>query len=520
DNPEIFIASFDRPNLSLTVLPAQNRLIQIKRFLQNHPRQSGIIYCLSRKGTQDLAEKLQDEGFNAAYYHAGMTAEERNVTQEAFINDQTQIICATIAFGMGIDKSNVRWVIHYNLPKNLESYYQEIGRAGRDGLKSDTLLFYSYRDVFTLRDMITANQSPNTEVQLMKLERMQQFAEAQICRRKILLSYFNEDLLHNCNNCDVCKNPPAWFEGTVVAQKALSAIARAGEQVGMGMLIDILRGSGKQELIEKGYNKIKTYGAGKDISAGDWQQYLLQFLQLGLIEIAYDDGNTLKLTEASKQVLFGNRKVNLVQMNVILQKNQEKKDELKEKSPTQLLKESLFEELSILRKEIALAEGIPPYLVFTDATLTDMADKKPLTEPDMKNISGVGERKYKQYGRKFLKVIYDFALEKAKQGEKITGGTYLLSFELFRQGKKIEEIAKERNLGSGTIVAHLTYLYENGYKIDVLQFVDLQEVEKVKQATLALGQAERVKEIFDYLQEQISMDKIRFALSYMKREGR
>jgi ATP-dependent DNA helicase RecQ len=480
DNPEIFIASFDRPNLSLTVLPAQNRFIQIKRFLQNHPRQSGIIYCLSRKGTQDLAEKLQDEGFNAAYYHAGMTAEERNVTQEAFINDQTQIICATIAFGMGIDKSNVRWVIHYNLPKNLESYYQEIGRAGRDGLKSDTLLFYSYRDVFTLRDMITANQSPNTEVQLMKLERMQQFAEAQICRRKILLSYFNEDLLHNCNNCDVCKNPPAWFEGTVVAQKALSAIARAGEQVGMGMLIDILRGSGKQELIEKGYNKIKTYGAGKDISAGDWQQYLLQFLQLGLIEIAYDDGNTLKLTEASKQVLFGNRKVNLVQMNVILQKNQEKKDELKEKSPTQLLKESLFEELSILRKEIALAEGIPPYLVFTDATLTDMADKKPLTESDMKNISGVGERKYKQYGRKFLKVIYDFALEKAKQGEKITGGTYLLSFELFRQGKKIEEIAKERNLGSGTIVAHLTYLYENGYKIDVLQFVDLQEVEKVK----------------------------------------
>lgn len=519
NEPEIFIASFDRPNLSLTVMPAQNRFGLIQRFLRNHPRQSGIIYCLSRKGTEDLAERLQNEGFNAAFYHAGMTAEERNLTQEAFINDQTQIICATIAFGMGIDKSNVRWVIHYNLPKNLESYYQEIGRAGRDGLKSDTLLFYSFRDVLTWREMISTNQSPNAEVQLMKLERMQQFAEAQICRRKILLSYFNEDLLHNCNNCDVCRNPPAWFDGTAVAQKALSAIARTNEKVGMSMLIDILRGSTRKEIIEKGYHQIKTHGAGKDISVADWQQYLLQLLQLGLIEVAYDEANTLKLTEASKQVLFGNRKVNLVQMSMLLQKNQEKKEEVKAKSASQRLKEELFDRLVALRKEIALSEGIPPYLVFTDATLTEIAEKKPLIEEDMKNISGVGERKYKQYGRKFLKVVYDFALEKTRQGEKVTGGTYLLSFDMLRQGKKLEEIAKERNLSPMTIVSHLTYLYENGYKIDISQFVNSEEISRVKEANLALGQVEKVKEIFEFLKEAIPMDKIRFALSYLKKNG-
>jgi len=517
--PEIFIASFDRPNLNLTVMPAQNRFAIIQRFLRNHPRQAGIIYCLSRKGAEQLAERLQNEGFNAAFYHAGMNAEERNLTQEAFINDQIQIICATIAFGMGIDKSNVRWVVHYNLPKNLESYYQEIGRAGRDGLKSDTLLFYSFRDVLTWRELIATNQSPNAEVQLIKLERVQQFAEAQICRRKILLSYFNEDLPHNCNNCDVCRNPPAWFDGTVVAQKALSAVARTNERVGMGMLIDILRGSTRKEIVEKGYHQIKTYGAGKDISTADWQQYLLQLLQLGLIEVAYDEGNTLKLTEASKQVLFRNRKVNLVQMSVILEKNQEKKEETKQKSASQRLKEELFDQLVALRKEIALAEGIPPYLVFTDATLTEIADKKPLIEAEMKNISGVGEKKYKQYGRKFLKVVYDFVLENARQGEKITGGTYLLSFDMFRQGKKLEEIAQERKLSLMTIIAHLTYLYENGYKIDILQFVNLEEISKVKEAKLALGQEEKVKEIFEFLKEEIPMDKIRFALSYLKKNG-
>jgi len=517
--PEIFIASFDRPNLNLTVMPAQNRFAIIQRFLRNHPRQAGIIYCLSRKGAEQLAERLQNEDFNAAFYHAGMNAEERNLTQEAFINDQIQIICATIAFGMGIDKSNVRWVVHYNLPKNLESYYQEIGRAGRDGLKSDTLLFYSFRDVLTWRELIATNQSPNAEVQLIKLERMQQFAEAQICRRKILLSYFNEDLPHNCNNCDVCRNPPAWFDGTVVAQKALSAVARTNERVGMGMLIDILRGSTRKEIVEKGYHQIKTYGAGKDISTADWQQYLLQLLQLGLIEVAYDEGNTLKLTEASKQVLFRNRKVNLVQMSVILEKNQEKKEETKQKSASQRLKEELFDQLVALRKEIALAEGIPPYLVFTDATLTEIADKKPLIEAEMKNISGVGEKKYKQYGRKFLKVVYDFVLENARQGEKITGGTYLLSFDMFRQGKKLEEIAQERKLSLMTIIAHLTYLYENGYKIDILQFVNLEEISKVKEAKLALGQEEKVKEIFEFLKEEIPMDKIRFALSYLKKNG-
>jgi ATP-dependent DNA helicase RecQ len=522
DHPEIFIASFDRPNLSLTVLPAQNRIGMIDKFLRNHPKQAGIIYCLSRKSTETVAHKLQDMGYNAAFYHAGMTAEERNITQEAFINDKTQLICATIAFGMGIDKSNVRWIIHYNLPKNLESYYQEIGRAGRDGLKSDTLLFYSFGDTLILRDMIVSNQSPNTEVQLAKLERMQQYAEAQICRRKILLSYFNEDLAENCKNCDVCKNPPAWFDGTVVAQKALSALARTGEQVGMGMLIDILRGSGRQEIIEKNYNQIKTYGAGKDISAGDWQQYLLQFLQLGLIEVAYDQNYILKLTETSKQVLFGNRKVNLVQMSVIQKINQEKKDESKPKSVAQMLKEELLDLLIILRKEIALSEGIPPYLVFTDSTLDEMAEKKPYHETDMKTINGLSERKYKQYGKKFLKAIYDFILEKSKQNKKITGGTHLLTFDLFRQGKTFDEIAKERNRGTDTIVSHLAYLYEHGYKINIFNYVSMEEIEKVHQTMLGFvpkSEADMNHQVAERLKDEMSYSKVIFAIAHLKREA-
>lgn len=408
NEPEVFIASFDRPNLSLEVRPGQRRREQIIRFIQKRPNQAGIIYCLSRKSTEELADKLQAAGVDAAYYHAGMDAAERSLVQEAFINDNQLVVCATIAFGMGIDKSNVRWVIHYNLPKNIESYYQEIGRAGRDGAKADTLLFYSYNDVTILRDILTQNESSKADLKLAKLDRMQQYAEAVGCRRRILLSYFSEDIQEDCGNCDICKNPPKSIDGTVIAQKALSAIYRLRGTVGMSMLIDILRGSGKREIFERGYQNIKTYGAGRDIPFLEWQHYMLQLLNMGYIEIAHDQHGVLKLTTASNRVLFEQEKVPLVRFATLKERREAEKERAKKATRPQRSRNELFEHLRQLRKQLAQQRGVPPYIIFNDATLEEMAAMKPVSDEEMINISGVGERKLHLYGSTFINAIEEY----------------------------------------------------------------------------------------------------------------
>ena len=417
-NPEVFISSFDRPNLSLEVkrgYQQKEKIRAIVKFLRRHRNESGIIYCMSRNGTEKVAQLLENEGFDVGVYHAGMSNEQREMTQDDFINDRVQIICATIAFGMGIDKSNVRWVIHYNLPKSIENFYQEIGRAGRDGLPSETLLFYSFGDIVLLSKF--AAESNQQGINLEKLNRMQQYAESDICRRRILLNYFGETMNHDCGNCDVCKNPPERFDGTIIVQKALSAIARANEQIGTRTLIDILKGYASQEVIEKGYDKLKTYGAGRDVPGKDWQDYLLQMLNLGYFEIVYNENNHLKITEAGKKVLFGKERAQLIVIK--REESYGKKGSAKENktaSPAPLFTptvfenedEGLFEALRQLRKKLADQLAIPAYIVLSDKTLHLLALKKPGDMEAFGEISGIGEFKKEKYGKDFLAVINEY----------------------------------------------------------------------------------------------------------------
>ena len=509
-DPKRYNSSFDRPNLSLNVAPGKDKFKAILGFLRQRPHQSGIVYCLSRKATEGLSEKLRNAGVNASYYHAGLSADERAQRQENFINDEVPIICATIAFGMGIDKSNVRWVIHYNLPRNIESYYQEIGRAGRDGLKADTLLFYSFSDVIVHRKFI--EESAQKDVSNAKLERIQQFCDAQICRRKILLSYFGEHLEEDCNNCDVCKNPPKSFDGTIIAQKAFSAIIRLKEQVAAGTLIDVLRGSSRHEILSRGYQKIKTYGVGKDIAYQDWQQYMLQLLNLGFISVAYDKGNALRLTEQGREVLFGERIVNLVHLA-----SMKSEPTIKPivKTTKQEAREGLFEALRKLRLQISREENIPPYLVFSDASLQEMAQEEPKNEFEMKMISGVGVRKYELYGDLFINEIIQFGNKKNKEAKK-SGESFYQTYEYYKQGFSVEEIASIRKINPVTIYSHLASLYEKGADIDLTEYLNPSEIEQIESAYYSLNKTSSVKDLHLFLKEDIEYYKVRLGISYLK----
>ena len=418
NHPRTFISSFDRPNLSLTVKRGYQQKEKSKTildFIARHPGESGIIYCMSRSKTESVAQMLQKQGIRTAVYHAGLSPSLRDEAQDDFINDRVQVVCATIAFGMGIDKSNVRWVIHYNLPKSIESFYQEMGRAGRDGLPSDTLLFYSLADLILLTKFATESGQQN--INLEKLQRMQQYAESDICRRRILLSYFGEIADHDCGNCDVCKNPPERFDGTVIVQKALSAIVRTDQQIGTGVLVDILRGNMSPEVVGKGYQQLKTFAAGRDVPARDWHDYLLQMLQLGYFEIAYNENNHLKITSAGSDVLFGRATARLVVIRREEANETKRGRKRKATVPAQELplglsnteNEALFEALRKLRKRLADEEALPAYIVLSDKVLHLLSTSRPTNLEEFGNISGIGEYKKKKYGKEFINLIRKYS---------------------------------------------------------------------------------------------------------------
>ena len=407
--PRVFISSFDRPNLSLDVRKAYRKRERIRSILEviaRHTNESGIIYCLSRKGTEEMAAELKNHGISVGIYHAGLSAQERTQVQDDFINDRINVICATIAFGMGIDKSNIRFIIHNNLPKSIESFYQEIGRGGRDGLPTETILFYNLQDLITLRKF--AEESGQRDINIEKLSRMQEYAESQVCRRRIILNYFGETSDCSCGNCDVCKNPPQHFDGTIIVQKALSAIRRAEEQAGFTLVTDILKGRMSPVVVAKGFDKMKTFGAGRDITAGDWHAYLLQMLQRGYIEIAYNEDRHIKVTSLGDDVLFGRKRAELaVIVREDLRVTKRKRQEQLPDSSTQMqtADQQLFEKLRELRRTIANDIKKPAYIVLSDKSLQSLTMVKPTNLLLFGNCFGIGEHKKNLFGERFVDLI-------------------------------------------------------------------------------------------------------------------
>lgn len=504
NDPKVFVSSFDRPNLSLTVranVKKKDRVKQISEFIHSRPDESGIIYCLSRKGTEEMATDLQQQGLNVVAYHAGLSPEVRTRIQDSFINDKIPIICATIAFGMGIDKSNVRWVIHNNLPKNIESYYQEIGRSGRDGLPSDTVLYYSLGDIRILTQF--AQQSGQADILMEKLKRMQQFAEATTCRRKILLSYFSEHLGEDCGNCDICKNPPKFIDGTLIAQMALSALVRTKEQVGAQMLIHILRGARVQDLLEQGYDRIKTYGAGREYSQNDWQHYITQLLNLGVVEIAYDDNFALRCTNFGRSILKGEQQLFLTSPSVAKAISFTART-ASSSDPDELL----FERLRKVRIKLAQQEDVPAYVIFNDATLRDMVAAKPLTERAMLEVQGVSKAKYYKYGVEFIMAIERF--------ENRDISTYQQTHGYIKEGLTPKQIAVKRGIAEATVYSHLVKLYEDGEDIDLKAFINKDELAQLKQVVSSVKvDGKSLKPYFEALDGSLPYHKIRIGLALL-----
>jgi ATP-dependent DNA helicase RecQ len=550
--PRVFLSSFDRPNINLIVRGGQGRIESMLDYIGRHPQDPGIIYCLSRKTCETIAAKLKAKGIKAGHYHAGMTPNQRGAVQEAFLQDDLQVIVATIAFGMGIDKSNVRWVMHYNLPKNIEGYYQEIGRAGRDGAPSTAILYYSFADVMQMREMVTKDV-PARQAQLntAKLERMQQFAEAASCRRKILLNYFSETLHKECGNCDICRNPPTTFDGTLIAQKALSAVFRSREKVAINLLIDILRGMRNQAVLQGGYDQIKTYGAGNDLPYLDWYSYIHQMLNDGLFYIAYEEGYALKITERGHQVLKG-------ELTLPLRKFQPSE---KAEKPTRASKKAanaastaavgtpeaqLFDKLRRLRKAIADEQGVPPYVVFSDATLQEMAAERPITRVGMLGVSGVGMKKFETYGEAFIKLILDHGgggqyvpsdsdsmfseparprlaspsaapVATAAVADKPVSDSEDATIQFHQMGLTPEDISERRGLALSTVKTHLYNAYAKGRELRIHDFVSDPELAEILTARAQLGNDATLRDLFDHLREKYDYFQLRMAALYHKR---
>lgn len=400
NHPYVHTGSFDRPNIRYTIEEKFKPMVQLLRYLKEQQNQSGIIYCTSRKRVDDVAEKLADAGFNAAAYHAGMSNEQRQFVQSGFARDDIQIVVATVAFGMGINKPNVRFVLHYDIPKSIEAYYQETGRAGRDGLAAEAIMYFDPADIGRVRRFFEdIDDEQRRRVEEQRFNAMASFAEAQTCRRQILLNYFSEYQREPCGNCDICLNPPKSFDGTLVAQQALSCVYRAQQRFGLGYIVELLRGANTSRIRDNNHHELSTYGIGKDKSSEFWLSILRQLIHQGLLSQDITQGASLRLTEAARAILKGEYALQLAEPR--LQAKHVYQDKLAQFN----YDKKLFARLRALRKELADADDVPPYVVFNDKTLAEMAQLMPTNDSEFLKVSGVGFTKLNKYGGEFLTAI-------------------------------------------------------------------------------------------------------------------
>jgi ATP-dependent DNA helicase RecQ len=513
-DPKTYLSSFERPNIYLSAMPGIQRMDQIKAFIKRQDGQPGIIYCLARKTTETIAKTLRKLGYKAEAYHAEIDNGTRKKIQDDFQYDKVQIVCATIAFGMGIDKPNIRWIIHYNLPKNIENYYQEIGRAGRDGQPAEALMFYSFRDVSVYREFIENSEANPTfkRVQSEKLDRIWEYSQATNCRTNVILNYFGEYRSTACGHCDHCLHPLEGFDGTRLAQMALSACKRCNESVGIGMLVDVLRGSGRKEIYERNLQFVKTYGAGKDISWKDWMHYITQLINRGLLDIDYINHSVLICTPLSDEVLFEHKEV-------ILHRPADPLEEpLVRKVPKrEIFNKELIQRLVALCNKFGKEEGIPPYSIFPKGTIKEMAEVRPLTVEEFAELNGVGAYKAEKYGQSFVEAIRAYMTDQDII-KKPKGMTYVETLELFHQGLTVEEIALKRQMAVSTIASHLAKLYEKGENIDLTQFLLPDDLVIAKQGWRASGFSGQMSKIKEQVGDSINYTRLHLALAIIKRQ--
>ncbi len=520
---EIFVSSFNRPNIRYTVEPKRGSYGRLLDFISDRKDESGIIYCLSRASVERLADDLRAEGYSALPYHAGLDKSTRDGNQTAFLNDDASIIVATIAFGMGIDKSNVRYVVHMDLPKNIESYYQETGRAGRDGLPSEALLFFSWGDVAKLKGFVEVDgNAEQSSVMLRKLDQMGEFGDLRSCRRRYLLNYFDEEMPEDCGNCDNCNAEFETFDGTVIAQKALSAAARTGQRFGASYLIELLRGSKSQKMRLEHLN-LKTYGVGADISKDDWHAYFKDLIAQGFMKKTAGEYPTLVITESGDRVLRGERSVQLYK---ITQADSSRSG----RTETADYNKDLFEELRQVRFRLAESRGIPPYVIFSDAALIEMATALPQTDSDFTRIAGVGAFKLENYGPNFLEAIRKYCTaqgitadpaklrpaRRQKQPSNRTGpDTYSQTLTLFRSGLSVGEIAAKRGLAASTIEGHLARFIADG-RVKIEELVTPEKMDIIKNALVELKVENAIGPVKQHLGDDFSYGEIKAVVAYLE----
>ncbi|MCK9378103.1 MAG: DNA helicase RecQ [Syntrophobacterales bacterium] len=525
EKAKIFISSFNRPNLTYAVLPQKNSYGQLINIFRDHPDQAAIVYCFSRKDTESLAEQLCEEGFKALPYHAGLESETRRTNQEKFIRDEVQIIVATIAFGMGIDKPDVRLVIHYHLPKSIEGYYQETGRAGRDGLPSDCILFYSYAD--TMKQQFFIRQIENERLRQnasQKLDQMVQYCELATCRRSHLLAYFGEDHQPEiCGGCDICLSPPEEIDATIITQKIMSAMVRTGQRFGTNYVIDLLLGAKNKKIIEREHHKLSVYGIVDDFSKEDLRFITSQLLSRGLITKNGDGYPGLQLSPRGHDFLKQREAIHLRKLKSIT----------KLSHPSGAVEDGydreLFEKLRLLRKTIADDQEVPPFVVFGDLALRQMALYLPQSAENFSRISGVGEAKLKQYGATFTEAIQTYAQENNLPEKKVPvkksatprrpqalGSTHLETQKLVQKKMSVAEIASQRGLTCATIAAHLEKLVSAGAQIDLGYLRPSDEnFAKIKAAFEKSG-GMSLSPVQKMLGEQFSYEELRLARLFLK----